>query len=779
MQTDSRRVDDLVRQWETQLREGQFLSTEELCSDCPELISEVRQRIEELRLTAETQMPNPDDPGACVTVMEPAGNTVDLDTLVIKQTYRKMRFHARGGLGEIYVADDAVLERDVVVKFMRKRHCGKESHNEQFALEAAVTAKLDHPGVVPVYGYGRSADGRPCYAMRFIQGVTLEEKIARLHSPSEPLSSATKSTSRSGSRPDSHAGSSEAATTEQPQPAPKTAHGTPYSASRSYELHSLLARFVSVCKTLAYAHNRGIVHRDIKPENIMLGKYGDTLVVDWGLAIPVDRDETAKASGEETLMPSTGSNESSSHGPVGTPAYMSPEQANGLPVRPSSDIFSLGATLYKLLTGHSAYSGDSVREVLKQARCASYERPRAIIRQIPRPLEAICLKAMAAVPAHRYQTAMELADDIDHWLADEPIVAYRESPSERLARWIRQHRVLTQSIVSALFALSVVVMIAAVGQTKAAKTERSAKLAAQAAHRESLQLAAQFVARSLTKDIQSRWLMLEKEAASPVLAERLAALSGAEITADGDPLLQNWLHDRRDKYKDVAPGKTWFVLDATGRIVGGSPKITTMGGNFGYRDYFNGLGKDLPPTEAGKTTPIKRPHRSITYRSKDASREWVFALSVPILAKGEDGKPKPIGVLALSQRVGDFPELKASADSEEGRVILLVDTRPDEKGQAGTVLHDTRIRATKNGVQETHHIPASAIKRIQSENASRQTNRNEAYQYVDDFNGEGTAWIAEFEPVFVNHYSEVMNGADRHEDTGWVVVVQTQAQKQP
>ncbi len=297
---DNVRIEQLISQWEELLSQGQYIPPEELCMSCPELLDEVQKRIDELEPRAGEETAAA-DVGGMATVVEPEGpRNSDAGALVLQQAYRKLRFHARGGLGEIYIADDEELQRDVVLKFIRPKHRDRRDCREQFQLEAEVTARLDHPGVVPVYGFGRTPDGRLCYAMRFIQGETLEERIAKVHNADELTKPGSKK-SRSL-----------------------------FGMSRSVEFRGLLNRLVTVCQTIAYAHNRGILHRDLKPENIMLGKYGDTLVVDWGLAMPIDRDESARASGEQTLMPTSGSGTSSggtSGGPVGTPAYMPPEQA--------------------------------------------------------------------------------------------------------------------------------------------------------------------------------------------------------------------------------------------------------------------------------------------------------------------------------------------------------------------------------------------------------------------------------------------------------------------
>jgi serine/threonine-protein kinase len=195
---------------------------------------------------------------------------------------------------------------------------------------------------------------------------------------------------------------------------------------------------------VAYAHSRGVLHRDVKPGNIMLGKYGETLVVDWGLAKPVGRPD-AKAS-EATLRPNSGSGTALTAMGValGTPAYMSPEQAAGRLdlLGPASDIYSLGATLYVLLAGKPPFQEPVLELLLPQVQRGDFPSPRQWKPAIPRPLEAICLKAMALKPEDRYATALDLVADVEHWLADEPVTAYRDPLLARLGRWGRRHKPL-------------------------------------------------------------------------------------------------------------------------------------------------------------------------------------------------------------------------------------------------------------------------------------------------------------------------------------------------
>ena len=184
----------------------------------------------------------------------------------------------------------------------------------------------------------------------------------------------------------------------------------------------------------------------------MLGKYDETLVVDWGLAKPFERDPAAGGVDEEVLTPNSSGSDTPTVGVVGTLAYMSPEQAQERPaeVGPASDLFSLGAILYGIMTGKVPYRGGSHDEVLAKVRCCEFPAPRQIKPSAPRALDAICKKAMAARPADRYATALDLAADVKRYLADEPVMAWPEPIALRARRWMRRHRTLVTSTAAVL-----------------------------------------------------------------------------------------------------------------------------------------------------------------------------------------------------------------------------------------------------------------------------------------------------------------------------------------
>src|SRR5262245_7446481 len=349
--------------------------------------------------------------------------------------FRILRLHARGGLGQVSVAHDEELHREVALKEIQDRFADHPESRSRFLLEAEITGRLEHPGIVPVYGLGCYADGRPYYAMRFIQGDDLQDAIRRYHRQ-------------------------------------EAGGGDP--RQRNLELRQLLRRFLDVCNAVAYAHSRGVLHRDLKPGNILLGKYGETLVVDWGLAKVVGRAQGDSEAIEALVEPVSGSGFAPTQmgTAIGTPAYMSPEQAAGRldELGPASDVYSLGATLYCVLTGQAPFAEKDVGAVLRKVQQGDFPPPRQVKRAVPPALEAVCLKAMALRPPDRYPTALALAADLEHWLADEPVSAWPEPWTVKAGRWITRRRTLVTGAAAAVL-VGLVSLLAATALLTAANEQ--------------------------------------------------------------------------------------------------------------------------------------------------------------------------------------------------------------------------------------------------------------------------------------------------------------------
>jgi WD40 repeat protein/serine/threonine protein kinase len=308
--------------------------------------------------------------------------------------FQVLRPHARGGLGEVFLAFDRELNRTVALKELQARRAHDPGSQARFLLEAELTGRLEHPGVVPVYSLGRYADGRPYYAMRLIEGETLRDAIERFHRAG-------------GSRPG--------------------------PGARELAFRRILRSVIDACNAVAYAHSRGVVHRDLKPENVMLGRFGETLVVDWGVAKPLSGSPGAEGP-EARHDPLVAEAEASMTQPgsvVGTPRYMSPEQAAGdlERVGPASDVYGLGAILYCVLVGHPPFPDGDMHTVLDRVRRGIFPAPRKLRRSTDPALEAICLKAMALKPEDRHPSALELANELEAWLAD---VRYRGEQEQAL-----------------------------------------------------------------------------------------------------------------------------------------------------------------------------------------------------------------------------------------------------------------------------------------------------------------------------------------------------------
>lgn len=325
-------------------------------------------------LSRSTDFVAEDNPSA--TVPTPSGQDaayVFLDSIATGPRYTRSSLHASGGMGNVWLARDVAIGRDVAVKELRADGSGGPG-TPRFVREARITGQLEHPGIVPVYELGRDpTSGQPYYVMRYIRGRTLSEVAEAFHRDR---------------RPDGY---------------------------EPMDLVRLLTVFVSICNTIAYAHSHGVVHRDLKGENVLVGEFGEVIVLDWGLAKRTDGSDEDELTTSRALQQDAGRTMVGQV--IGTPAYMAPEQASGRPdlVGPCTDIFGLGAILYEILTGTAPFAGNGVTEVLARAKRAEFVPPRDIWPEVPAGLEAACARAMSRLPGDRYASAIELGQEIQGW----------------------------------------------------------------------------------------------------------------------------------------------------------------------------------------------------------------------------------------------------------------------------------------------------------------------------------------------------------------------------
>lgn len=534
MTPDQSLIDQLLDRWEEERNSGRQPDLPLLCREHPEALPVLREKIlafEQMDQLLRRNQPDtgyaPLENGSENTVEPslPAGSIVSTAA-----RYRVIRTHARGGLGEVMLAEDEQLGRKIALKQMHRSLSSDPVRRRRFLREAEITGQLDHPGIVSILSVGEDASGNPCYAMDFVSGETLAERARELHQQLV------------------HTGS------------------TDRRAFETTVIRPLISRLIAVCNTIAYAHSQGVIHRDIKPANVMLGEFGATYVVDWGLAKsvgkadpscdspspipptsqPVSYDaETSTAAGSVTADEADGIDERALTRTglvIGTPAYMSPEQASGdiSGMSAASDIYSLGSTLFFVLTGRAPIASAGDARWVEQLKSGQLASPAEIQKMVPRALEAVCQKAMATEPADRYATALELAADLQHWIVDEPVSALAETFSEKLARFTRQHRAWTQATAAAVVAVAIIASVFATllnTQKKIAETaESKATLLARQKSKladEQSQLAVREAAARKLADEQNQLSLATLKSVVFNISRKLKSVAGASEVRQG------------------------------------------------------------------------------------------------------------------------------------------------------------------------------------------------------------------------------------------------------
>ncbi len=431
--------------------------------------------------------------------------------------YRIVRELGRGGMGVVYEAEQLSLRRRVALKVLPFAAVLDPRHLQRFKSEAMAAAGLDHPHVVKVYGVGQDR-GVHYIAMQFVDGRTLADLIRE----------------RRGESPAAPAGAADPTRTYAPDltAATPVAGARPAGSGNRTPADTAYARRVAgwgaqAAEALEHAHALGVVHRDVKPGNLLVDGRGTLYVADFGLA-RVATDPGVTGTGDL----------------LGTPRYMSPEQAaakHGL-VDHRSDVYSLGATLYELLTLEPAVAGADRAAVLRRVADADPTPPRRVDPRVPRELETVVLKCLEKDPTRRYQSAGELAADLRRWLDHEPVRARRPGPGQRATKWAMRHRYLVRGAAAALTAA---VVVGAVGSFLVWQKGRETA----AAYRQ-------------VKDERDRAVKAEADAAAQRDAEARRRRQARDAL---DAMTGQWMEDVLSTQQKLLPEHEAFLKQALSR----------------------------------------------------------------------------------------------------------------------------------------------------------------------------------------------------------------------
>ncbi len=630
---------------------------------------------------------------------------------------------ARGGMGIVYSGRDRLLDRGLVLKVLHPKARDNDDAIERFVTEAKIGGGLQHPGIVPIHDLGKLSDDRPFFSMRRIEGQSLDAILA----------------DRSN------------------------------AADDQVRLLNILTQ---VCQTVAYAHSQNVVHRDLKPQNVMVGRFGEVQVVDWGIAKQLDTTET-RASDEKDHL--NGNESGTRFGQVlGTPTYMAPEQAD-LDASPTAswDVYAAGAILYRMLTGYPPYRDDVLLEKLDTEGSLSkrLERYRDSITQTGRPerhtkrrgvdrsLGRIVNRCLAVNPAQRYENVQQIIEDLNR-------------RDERLTR----RPLMVLGIVGPL-PLLLAASIFGVRTIDRTTTELRTALHAEAF--DSNQTTAKYAARNLEGELETYFQLVRSESRqlaakplrdafdNPTIVELLEEIGSHTTSAETrqtdsrdrlldlpqrEPLKQ-YLQDRLAYYTDSNDSRvprlaTLFVTDARGTIMAiayDEPverKFSSCGRNFAYRTYYHGGREDLPlTTPIASIKPLTQTHLSAAFPST-ATGLWKVAVSTPIYLS--EDKTSPDAVLVATINLGDFELLQRQQSNDQ--VAVLLEAR--EGPQRGTTLqhplmdHRRQIGETLAG--EKYQVANSSLDRLLD---GGYTGYTDPLATARDGQAYAGSWIAAMQPV--------------------------------
>ncbi|MDC0293989.1 serine/threonine protein kinase [Mariniblastus sp.] len=342
----------------------------------------------------------------------------------------------KGGMGEVFAARDGMLNREVAVKVLSSE---AEVGLARFVREAQVTAQLSHPNVIPVYGLEETDQGSPALTMKLIRGITFAEYIKQC----------------------------------------STVLGTPEYDHERHGQTGRIEHFLRVCDAISYSHSRGVIHRDLKPDNLMIGAYGEVYVMDWGIARLLDEPEDESAVGGFEVKLGSDDISASSEGMktqvgsmMGTPKYMSPEQAGGKGVGPKSDQFSLGMVLFEMLTFTVPREIGNMNELLDKVPSGSRDSfPKANQSEpVPLALQAIVNRATSKDPCDRYLSVQEFSDDLRRYVHGEEVQAMPDNLIRSLWRRVQRHPITVMATL--LIIISMAAAISTVSLYRGLEAER-------------------------------------------------------------------------------------------------------------------------------------------------------------------------------------------------------------------------------------------------------------------------------------------------------------------
>jgi serine/threonine protein kinase len=419
--------------------------------------------------------------------------------MLVGKKYRVITTIGRGGMGTVMQARDMRIRRTVAMKVMKTGSQFSRESVLRFIDEAQLTGQLEHPNIVPVYELGVDEHGETFYAMKYVKGITLEEVLRGL---------------RNG-----HA-----------------------QMQAKYPLTALITVFQKICDAVAFAHSKGVVHRDLKPENVMLGAYGEVLVMDWGLAKHLSSSARSKEGGAALPAPPAslgdGRGFQTMHGlVVGTPPYVSPEQARGEldQIDARSDLFVLGGILYAILTLRPPVSGETVEEVLEKILAGPPPAPvtfnngggrRPVTEgqpqlshcpagRIPPGLSAVVMKAMELKAEDRYQSVEEMQEDVSAWQGGFPTKAERASLVKQIRLFLERHKAATGLFIVGFLVFNVLVLSFIYTLRKQAQTAKRNALEA----RKNEELARENAERARNSESRARKWLEQLEGTAPTYCE--------------------------------------------------------------------------------------------------------------------------------------------------------------------------------------------------------------------------------------------------------------------